>query len=402
MFSSNGTTWKTILILAIYTFIVLVCWEKFPKFTWTEPINPKFSTESSTVSTTSKSPKKLNVTIYAATTYYHDLINSDFVLRRCPEMKNFCKVTNKFSDADTADAFVFHSRNFYETVSFKFQILFKRNFPSLTLPLLKNIRKPNVPWIIWNIESPSHEKLPGEKNLFNWTMTYRRDSDFSARYGALEKFIKTANISLEGIWKYKNKTATWLGSNCQTPNNRFRLVQRMIQEGLEADIWGSCGKPTGLCDGVLKQTEPCVLDLIRPYKFYLAVENSNCKDYVTEKFWKSLEDRMAVPIVLRRETVQDLGVPDSAYIAVDDFETLDEFIQHVIKVGSDKEMYLKYHEWRKDYRVVFDNGFYGWCQLCKRLQDPEEVGRNRRSYEDVERWHSFEMCDDNYTIKFIT
>ncbi|KAF1766834.1 hypothetical protein GCK72_006792 [Caenorhabditis remanei] len=124
----------------------------------------------------------------------------------------------------------------------------------------------------------------------------------------------------------------------------------MLEKGLQADVWGSCGRPAGACDGVLKQTEPCVLELIRPYKFYLAIENSNCKDYVTEKFWKSLDDRMTVPIVMRRQTVRDLGVPDSAYIAVDDFETLPEFIQYVTKVSNDKDLYLKYHEWRRDYK----------------------------------------------------
>lgn len=124
----------------------------------------------------------------------------------------------------------------------------------------------------------------------------------------------------------------------------------MIQKGLEADVWGACGAPPGACMGVQKRTEPCVRELIEPYKFYLALENSNCVDYVTEKFWKSLGDRMAVPIVLQREVVRQLGVPDPAYISVDDFQNLEEFVDFVEKVGSEKDFYLKFHEWRKDYR----------------------------------------------------
>lgn len=36
------------------------------------------------------------------------------------------------------------------------------------------------------------------------------------------------------------------------------------------------------------------------YKFYLALENSNCPDYVAEKFWDSLSLYMAIPIVIKR------------------------------------------------------------------------------------------------------
>uniref|UniRef100_A0A1I7U414 Fucosyltransferase n=1 Tax=Caenorhabditis tropicalis TaxID=1561998 RepID=A0A1I7U414_9PELO len=188
-------------------------------------------------------------------------------------------------------------------------------------------------------------------------------------------------------------------SSIKTPNNRFFLIKYLIHLGLQADIWGACGDPPGACHGVLKQQEPCVVDLIRPYKFYLAIENSNCQDYVTEKFWKSLDDRVTVPIVLLRDTVRQLGVPDSAYIAIDDFESLTEFIGFLNKVSNDKELYLKYHEWRRDFEVVFDNGFSGWCTLCQRVQDPAPF--KPKSYGDVDRWHSFKMCDDSLTMKYL-
>lgn len=377
----NGSTWKTILILGVYTFIVLVCWEMCESSRIVLQIFSSSRINSPII-------LKKNVLIYAADTYYHDPITSDLVFGSCQDVKKFCKVTNNFSDAAGADAFVFHNRNFYET--------------NLILPRLKQIRRPDVPWVLWSIESPSNDKFPPEKYLFNWTMTYRKDADLWAPYGYLDKRKEPLNYDLNAIWNSKNKTATWLGSNCQAPNNRFFLIKYMIHKGLEADIWGACGHPAGICEGVLKQTEPCVLELIRPYKFYLAIENSNCKNYVTEKFWKSLDDRMIVPIVLKRETVRELGVPDSAYIAVDDFKTLSEFIDFVKKVGGDKELYLKYHEWRRGYRVVFDNGFSGWCSLCKRLQDKQEILDNQNSYGDVDRWHSFGMCDDAFTMKYLS
>ena len=35
----------------------------------------------------------------------------------------------------------------------------------------------------------------------------------------------------------------------------------------------------------------------KKYKYYLAFENSNCVDYITEKFWDSLKHKL-LPIVM--------------------------------------------------------------------------------------------------------
>uniref|UniRef100_A0A8R1EDA0 Fucosyltransferase n=1 Tax=Caenorhabditis japonica TaxID=281687 RepID=A0A8R1EDA0_CAEJA len=131
------------------------------------------------------------------------------------------------------------------------------------------------------------------------------------------------------------------------------------------------------------------------------MENSNCKDYVTEKFWKALNDRQTVPIVLARKYYKDLGVPDSAYIAVDDFETFDKFLEHVKKVNKDKELYLKYHQWRKEWKIVIGSGFSGWCTLCDKLQDKEYILSHPKSYHDVAWWHSFEMCNNQIAQKYL-
>uniref|UniRef100_A0A8R1I820 Fucosyltransferase n=1 Tax=Caenorhabditis japonica TaxID=281687 RepID=A0A8R1I820_CAEJA len=94
-------------------------------------------------------------------------------------------------------------------------------------------------------------------------------------------------------------------------------------------------------------------------------------------------------------------VPDSAYIAVDDFETFDKFLEHVKKVNKDKELYLKYHEWRKEWKIVIGSGFSGWCTLCDKLQDKEYILSHPKSYHDVAWWHSFEMCNNQIAQKYL-
>ena len=55
------------------------------------------------------------------------------------------------------------------------------------------------------------------------------------------------------------------------------------------------------------------------YHFYIAFENSVCKDYITEKLWSQGYQRTIIPIVLKRDDVEPF-VPPNSFIAADDFE----------------------------------------------------------------------------------
>lgn len=52
---------------------------------------------------------------------------------------------------------------------------------------------------------------------------------------------------------------------------------------VQIDIYGKCGKP---CPPPLNVDCRKIISI--EYKFYLAFENSLCKDYITEKFFKML------------------------------------------------------------------------------------------------------------------
>jgi hypothetical protein len=72
----------------------------------------------------------------------------------------------------------------------------------------------------------------------------------------------------------------WFVSNCHERNNRQKYAKE-LQKYIPVDIYGKCG--TKKCPRSTK-TE-CYEMLNRDYKFYLAFENANCKDYITEKLF---------------------------------------------------------------------------------------------------------------------
>ncbi|KAB7503107.1 Alpha-(1,3)-fucosyltransferase 6, partial [Armadillidium nasatum] len=108
----------------------------------------------------------------------------------------------------------------------------------------RNIKKIKIPkerlryqrWIFYEGESPLYSSKTPQyyEGFFNWTMTYRKDSDIVASYGkiykktdfAIEDLNSSENISytLNFLMKTKNKMVSWFVSNCNTPSKRREYV----------------------------------------------------------------------------------------------------------------------------------------------------------------------------------
>ena len=143
---------------------------------------------------------------------------------------------------------------------------------------------PDQIWALFYLESPYNtDNLTRLDNYFNWTLTYRRDSVINTPYA---KFKSYGNFSksLKPLRNYalgKRKKVAWFVSHCKTPGKR-ELYAKELQKYISVDIYGFCGEH--IC---YMESDPtkCFNILKRDYKFYLAFENSICKDYITEKFF---------------------------------------------------------------------------------------------------------------------
>ena len=164
-------------------------------------------------------------------------------------------------------------------------------------------------WVVQTFESPVHETIPGFFNgKANWTFSYHTKSEIQWRMGfyvprgkydkgpyfipagnAGKKYITqlratSNNFAMKEIQSNKKeKGVLWIVSNCG-PKKRKAYVKELKRMGLKIDIFGGCGKPDPC-----KRNTTCLHNIFAKYSFYLAFENSQCEDYISEKTWKMSE-----------------------------------------------------------------------------------------------------------------
>lgn len=300
-------------------------------------------------------------------------------LDSCPELN--CLLTNNLSLVNYSSAIVFH--------------------PSDTsMDDVPVYRHPHQRYVFYLLESPQNTVLTHiPPDFFNWTMTYRRDSDIFAPYGYFiktvtdKKVTPTSFVNNSEILGNNKKLVVWFASNCVTWSKREKYVE-ILQNHISVDVYGDCGnytcpKDAGNCDQIINEK----------YKFYLAFENSVCVDYISEKYYNRAYLN-AVPIVLKRKTGENI-LPKDSFIAVDDFSHPFYLAEHLKMLAKNDQRYLKYFHWRNEGYTLIHNyrGHYeNFCQLCQKLwNDSEPI----KVYKDISFWWENNMCENNFAERYI-
>ncbi|XP_053827979.1 alpha-(1,3)-fucosyltransferase 4 [Vidua macroura] len=233
-------------------------------------------------------------------------------------------------------------------------------------------RPPRQRWVWMNFESPSHSPgLRGLAGLFNWTMSYRRDSDVFVPYGYL--YVPPAPRPF--VLPRKTRLVAWVISNWNEEHARVRYY-RQLKEHLPIDVYGARG--LALAEGGLVET-------VSAYKFYLAFENSQHTDYITEKLWRNAFSASAVPVVLgpRRANYERFIPPDS-FIHVDDFPSPRLLATYLKFLDKNKPNYRRYFAWRKKYEVhvtsFWDEHF---CKVCEAVRT---AGNQIKTVQNLASW----------------
>lgn len=159
----------------------------------------------------------------------------------------------------------------------------------------------------------------GYEGVFNWTWTYRLDSDVTFLY-VVVKNLKGDVIGpkREMHWLHQNvkkklsklvrkKLLTkriaiaWIKTTCYTGYREDDFALQLKKElnlyNLSMDIYGKCDDTHLDCSiEVDSGADGCAAKLQRDYYFYLAIEDAIYEDYVTDKILLALNN-YAVPVV---------------------------------------------------------------------------------------------------------
>lgn len=163
------------------------------------------------------------------------------------------------------------------------------------------------------------------------------------------------------------KGAVFMARNCNSRNNREALVKFLRDSGtFRVDSVSSCLHNADPPEGSSLKSKNSVLS---KYLFYLALENQNEDDYITEKLWGSFESGV-LPIYLGSPNVKE-HIPENSVINVLDFESRNELLEYLVKVADDKELYESHQAWRTkplppSFHAKYDfTEVHSTCRTCR-------------------------------------
>lgn len=271
-----------------------------------------------------------------------------------------CRLVDQRSFFSSADVVVFHNRELVQH---------HEKLP-LDLPRPEGQR-----WAWLSLESPAHNgNLKEFPNIFNMTISYRRDADVYAPYGELQP-RRDEGQPVEGAPPNKTVFACWVVSNYQNHHKRTKVYQE-LKALIPIQVYGQWSKISLSSENLLPTINRCY--------FYLAFENSQFKDYITEKLWNNAYRGGAVPVVLGAPLDDYTAVaPPHSFIHVDEFASVKDLAEFLTQLAKDEKRYGEYFTWKQKWKV---KAYSDWrerlCQICTLYDSLPQ----HKVYSDLHAW----------------
>ena len=230
-------------------------------------------------------------------------------------------------------------------------------------------------------EATPDVKIPSKtfEYVFNWTMTFREDSDIFYPYGRIvdrEDAPPTKDYS--AIYKKKKKPIVWFVSHCKTKIGREEYAEE-LRKYIDIDIVGKCG--SDICRR--HDAKQCFPKFEEEYFFLFNYENTHHTDYVTEKLYDNYHRDM-VQIVCGAADYDKL-VPDKTIVNVNKFESPKALATYLKTLMNSEELYTSYLKKKGNYysERLNEQSQRAYCELCTMLHDAD---RYRNSYKSIGDW----------------
>lgn len=268
-----------------------------------------------------------------------------------------CRLVDQRSLFPLADVVVFHNREL---------VLGQQKLP-FDLPRPQGQR-----WAWMSLEAPDHKgNLSQFDHVFNMTITYRRDADVTVPYGEVLPQVDESGAATPN----KSFSVCWVVSNYNSRHKRSQ-VYKNLSEIIPVKVYGRWAKRHLVSRALLPTISRCY--------FYLAFENSDSKDYITEKLWRNAYQGGAVPVVLG-PVIDDYKAvaPPQSFIHVGEFASVKELGMYLQQLAEDKKRYSEYFKWKHEWRVKL---YKDWRERLCRICTQYDTLPQHKVYSDLEAW----------------
>ena len=267
----------------------------------------------------------------------------------------------------------------------------------------------------WQESPQNHKDVQNEStmSLFNYSSSYRRDSDHVRGYDGLPGLYNifyqmlangTAPDPLPySVKKGADAIATTMITNKRfEPNKRTPIIAALEASGVSVLNYASWTYKGPEILGEDDNSDIALMSrrfsiyqknnvlkfgsrrysrkiaAISRHLFHFAFENSDCKDYHTEKALHALLAG-TVPVYLGHPSVRHF-LPRGSYIAVRDFNSIGELAAQLHRIANNQTLYEEYFEWRQRpmdewvkafaWRGSWEHVAHQYCKMCKLLHEP--------------------------------
>ena len=316
---------------------------------------------------------------YDRDTFYYGLGKYEpFKQHKCPAYN--CEITKDKSRLNESDIVVVSFQNRIDTIP-------------------GNKLYPNQQWVFVLIESPVHlNGFSAHNNKFNLAATYRLDANFMSHYAYESHLAWEENPRFNPNFDYyegKTDFAAIVVSNCGGSSGRLQYVNEM-KKYVPVKVYGACGEscPSAFDNGT---NADCKVIIGHKFKFFLAFENSLCKDYITEKFFIILRYNI-IPVVLGAGIYEDY-VPKSGYINVLDYKSPKDLTDYLLYLDKNRTAYNSYFQWKKYAYKKYDGVFAAEiCEFCIKAHLDAYTGIEKKFISNFDQyWNAGVDCKSTKT-----
>ncbi len=248
----------------------------------------------------------------------------------------------------------------------------------------KSLSEPMDIYIYHNMESPAMTSVslssPESMQQFDLLMSYQFSSEVFLPYvgrGTLRQLVDTPILRSFAEKNQMGADLAWVGSNCGAHNGRQQYLEELFKH-IPTHSFGACLKT----EGKSWPHGQSLKDIVKKYKFYVVMENSNCRDYITEKLGAAIISS-TVPVVFMVDGVPnyDRYMPPHSYINAADFKSAKDLAQYLLMVGANETAYNEYLHYKHTDKEQ------EWERILERFERKETANHWCRAAEAV--WNYF-------------